>query len=1708
MRRRILSVLLSLAMVGTICTAVAVPASADGAKTPQYQTTAREMEKLNRGLVAVKATSGVYLSWRVLGSESLATTAYDIYKKGTSTKIATVEGGKATNYTDSSGTASSEYQVVVSGQQPVDDEWVTPWTGYYSRSGNQAGYKDLLFEAPAGGSDYTYTADDMSVGDLDGDGEYELVVKWNPTNAQDNSKSGKTGDVMFDAYEINGDGTPMWRINLGPNIRAGQHYTQFLVYDFDGDGKAEMMCKTAPGSKDAGGNYVNQFGVTDTIRGDDNTKVYRNSSGYVLDGPEYLTVFDGETGTAMQTVNYDPPRTIKSQTSSGWGDTYGNRSERYLAGVAYLNGETPSALFCRGYYTFAYVAAYNWDGTNLTEQWISKNEKNSSWVEDGKGNKTKESKSGYTLYGQGAHSVSVADVDNDGKDELIFGAAVLDDDGTVLYSDGRGHGDAEHVSDFDNDGKQEVFMVHEAGKDNDNLIPYAVDIKRYNDSTKVMDDVMKQSSTGDIGRGVMDNVDDTFASQNPDSLALFWSTANGDTALTYNINGVQKGVSTDSNKNKFYNFLIYWDGDLGRELLDNNLLAKYSATSGITRILFTGDNYIPDIASNDVNKKTPGLVADIFGDWREEMVFRLANGTGARIYTSCVPTNYRLTTLMHDSQYRCAIAWQNVGYNQPPHTSYYIGSASLATDASGNKLNYLAPAIPFTKVKYANTEITTPVTGISLSPSTLRLEKGKSQLIEAIITPDNADNKTVTWETSDESKVTVTNGLVTAVGKEGSATITATAKDTTNGTYSAKCQVEVYATDVTGIQITDPTDNMFNMTTGDEKTFTAKVEPDNASEKGVEWRSTNPVVATVDANGKVTAVGMGLATIYAKTVDGGFEDAIAVNVLPQATTDKSGDDVFTLQTDAASGTFNATKTGAKLTQENNTNEATFYKTVNEVDGNNKAKLSFHYVTGGTQIANKQWNWKNHEFSMYVKLLGKNGENILTFHQPWTKVSGDTVGAGDLTTQANGESSAQAFPTGWSTVEEGKGNISGSAKTWDVEIEFDYANNKANAYICGYKKDDQGVQYVNGQYTKSFDLQDGVQLSKVEFSSKKENGCQGIYWTPEVSNFSYEEIAPSQEGSANVLYRRGEKTGIPWSESDIAAATGGFTPTGETLEFDATNKRILFNPTTPTASYSATKTFDLANDALVEYDLDWYIQSEVGSNANNYEYVQIGDNIRFAWKTGYKIFLSKDGGTTWGSDALFSGANRTPYVKNIHLVYDKVTSTVKSLSFDGKVLMSNEKLENDTMNKVTFGFVKDGNTQGWEYPCGLDNISVSQFSPTAEATFHVQFVDEDGNILDEQDVKVGEYASADDVTKPGRTVEWTPDPTTTPIVDDTVFRGTFTPVGVDTYTVTLNANGGKFDGDAATKELTFTPGAALSLADHAPTRDYYTFGGWYANVECTGDAVEAVPADTESDVTYYAKWTPMTYTVTLDTQGGTLADGADITSYTYGEEVTLPDSSQITNGDKVFFGWYENAQCEGASVEKIEKGSYGNKTYYAKWAEAGKYKITYNLLGGTLADGAAEEYTKGTPVTLPEPTWNGYTFGGWYTAEDYSGNAVESITAEDEGNKTYYAKWTSTSPAVEYASTAQDGKTVTAYVAAEKNTDMIIGALYNGTQLVEVKTAAVSENDITANLVYVNNKLMFTNDVSKYDLKLFLWNGLGVNGLKPLAAVPSVKAKEQ
>ena len=423
-------------------------------------------------------------------------------------------------------------------------------------------------------------------------------------------------------------------------------------------------------------------------------------------GPEYLTVFNGETGAAMQTVDFDPPRSIL--TSSEWGDSYANRSERYLAAVAYLDGVHPSVVMTRGYYTYVYAAAYTWDGTDLKEQWLSTNtptEENGGTgctvkYADG----TSKNNPNKTLYAQGAHSVSVADVDNDGYDEIIFGSAVLDHDGTVLTYDGRGHGDAEHVSDFDNDGKQEIFMAHEAGKHNDKIIPYAVDIKRYNG------DIMLQAAQGDIGRGIMDNVDDEYALSSG-NLSLFWSVAADG---IYNQAGEKVGNIPNTNGSNMENFAVYWDGDLGRELLDGNKLVKYSIKSGTERIYYDSKNSTLPGSINNSTKSNACLTADLFGDWREEIVLRY--GDGVRIYFSTIPTNYRLTTLMHDSQYRCAIAWQNVGYNQPPHTSYYIGSAALAKDSGGNTLNYLAPSTSFTKVTYPDTSSITPRPTIKTTP--------------------------------------------------------------------------------------------------------------------------------------------------------------------------------------------------------------------------------------------------------------------------------------------------------------------------------------------------------------------------------------------------------------------------------------------------------------------------------------------------------------------------------------------------------------------------------------------------------------------------------------------------------------------------------------------------------------------------------------------------------------------------------------------------------------------------------------------------------------------------------------------------------------------------------------------------------------------------------------------------------------------------------
>lgn len=603
---------------------------------------ARQMEYLDRGLVAVKVSNGVALSWRFLGTDSKQT-VFNIYRNDV--LIHTTTSESATFYTDAGGVTTSEYAVipVLNGTENRDEaiKKIKPWAQQYlslqlrrppggKTPPNQIG---SVGKTPSSnhpdGQDYTYTPNDMSVGDVDGDGEYELIVKWNPSNAQDNSFYGITGNVYLDAYKL--DGTFLWRIDLGKNIRAGAHYTQFMVYDMDGDGKAEIVCKTAPGTIDGNGDFV-------LLNNDNPNADYRNLNysstsgsgmlGVVINGPEYLTLFDGATGAELHTIPYKPER----GSVSSWGDNYGNRVDRFLACVAYLDGIKPSVVMCRGYYTRAALVAYDVIEKKLIERWYH----NSATA-------------GAGAYGEGFHSLSVADVDGDGKDEIIYGSCVINDNGNLLYRTGLGHGDAMHVSDMDPDRPGlEVWTVHENTS-------AAYGFQLWSAATGA--NIWGQKTSSDVGRGMAGDIDARYKGFE------MWSTG---TSGTFDVKGNKISDSRPS-----VNFRIYWDGDLQDELLDGVRITKWNGNG--TSTLLTASNF-QSSASINSTKSNPCLSADILGDWREEVIYyNSADPSKINIFTTTISTNHRLYTPMHDPVYRLGVAWQNVAYNQPPHLGFYIG---------------------------------------------------------------------------------------------------------------------------------------------------------------------------------------------------------------------------------------------------------------------------------------------------------------------------------------------------------------------------------------------------------------------------------------------------------------------------------------------------------------------------------------------------------------------------------------------------------------------------------------------------------------------------------------------------------------------------------------------------------------------------------------------------------------------------------------------------------------------------------------------------------------------------------------------------------------------------------------------------------------------------------------------------------------------------
>lgn len=656
------------------------------------------IEKLSRGVVAVPMEKGNFVSWRFLSTDA-PNTSFNILRDG---DVIASNLSSKTNFVDADGTPQSRYsvQTLVGGNVEDTSDEVQTWDKPYL----SVPLIRPTDQTMPDGRTCSYTPNDCSAGDVDGDGDYEIILKWDPSNSHDNSHNGYSGEVFLDCYKT--EGILMWRISLGKNIRAGAHYTQFMVYDFDGDGKAELICKTAPGSKDGKGDYVTLAATDASIKTADNEADYRGANGHVLNGPEYLTVFSGKDGHAIHTIYYNPNRAFgvggsPEYATEAWGDHGpGNRGERYLACVAFLGGakENPSAVMCRGYYTLSHLWAVDFDGKQLKTRWLHTSPTRSEWnVKDADG-KIIAQASGLkaTAFGQGAHNLSVGDVDGDGCDEIMYGSAAINNDGSLLYSTGFGHGDAQHLADLDPDRPGlEFFMVHEAK-------PYGCSLR----DAKTGEVLYRETDNDDTGRGLAGDIDAKHRGQE------FWCSA------AKKVHAVDGTVIRETEGWTPQNFRIYWDGDLQDELVANG---GRNMKPGGQRPQF-GNGQMPDSlrlrrggrgeefqkrvaqryyiakfngeesepltlngkelsewgnsASCNGTKATPCLQADLFGDWREEIIlYDASDRSHLNIFTTNIPTDYRVPTLMHDHVYRMGVAWQNTAYNQPPHLGYYLPDA-------------------------------------------------------------------------------------------------------------------------------------------------------------------------------------------------------------------------------------------------------------------------------------------------------------------------------------------------------------------------------------------------------------------------------------------------------------------------------------------------------------------------------------------------------------------------------------------------------------------------------------------------------------------------------------------------------------------------------------------------------------------------------------------------------------------------------------------------------------------------------------------------------------------------------------------------------------------------------------------------------------------------------------------------------------------------
>lgn len=636
----------------------------------------RQMEKLDRGLIAIKTDGGVYLSWRLFDSEDNIfgsadkNVSFNVYRDGK--KISEV--ATKTNYVDS--TVGTNYSVapVING---VEGEKCNPVTVYNNSYFDIPILKpdDETIYDPSGNelATYSFFPADCSTGDVDGDGEYEIIVKWTSSEHDVGSPGDPaySGTVHLAAYKL--DGTKLWKndIALGKNVYSSAHTLQFLVYDFDGDGKSEVMCQTSLGSKDGQGEYVSNAAQTDeeikAITDEENSTADYRGYGRITEGKEFLTVFNGETGVAMDTINL--PTTRGSENGVDYGDDFGNRSNRFVSDIAYLDGEKPYAIYLRGYYfgrngkQRTSIAGISWDGTALSPTYRFDTQKGQEGYYDG----------AYQYVGNGNHNCTVADVDNDGKDEFITGALCMevndDNEFRPKWCTYLQHGDALHIGNYDPTHTGfEFFTVHEDSgtnslSGNDITLDFGMSVI----DAETGNIMFHEGASDDTGRGVMANV-------GAGGYYQIWSAknsarqSNGGTDFT-------TATSLTGRNTPSMNFRIFWDGDLYDNLLDGANITDWNGRNMSN--IFSAGNY--NCVSINGTKANPSLQADLFGDWREEVVYPTSDGTALRVFSTTDTTDYKIKTLMQDPVYRSGVAAEQTAYNQPPHVGFYMGKEVFET---------------------------------------------------------------------------------------------------------------------------------------------------------------------------------------------------------------------------------------------------------------------------------------------------------------------------------------------------------------------------------------------------------------------------------------------------------------------------------------------------------------------------------------------------------------------------------------------------------------------------------------------------------------------------------------------------------------------------------------------------------------------------------------------------------------------------------------------------------------------------------------------------------------------------------------------------------------------------------------------------------------------------------------------------------------------